>query len=175
MIGDAAHQSRESDHNGWVIDSKGIHVVTGIDIDRDLSATEKVDIIVDALVANKDPRIKYMIRNSRIISSYPAHGYAAWQWRPYSGKNSHKEHLHISVKAEQVWFDNENDWDLAIHAGTKPQPVPVPFSENTYTVQSGDNLTRIADSFGIKLADLVKLNNIKDPNKIASGQKLRIR
>lgn len=44
-----------------------------------------------------------------------------------------------------------------------------------YTVKSGDTLTGIAKKNGLTLAELIKLNNIKDPNKIYVGQKLKIR
>lgn len=43
-----------------------------------------------------------------------------------------------------------------------------------YTVKKGDNLSKIAKSNKISLQELIKLNNIKDPNKIAIGQKLRL-
>jgi len=42
-----------------------------------------------------------------------------------------------------------------------------------YTVQSGDSLGKIAKKHGMTTAELIKLNNIKDPNKLAVGQKLR--
>ena len=45
----------------------------------------------------------------------------------------------------------------------------------TYTVQRGDNLTEIAARFGTTVAELVRLNNIADPNLIYPGQVLIIR
>ena len=44
-----------------------------------------------------------------------------------------------------------------------------------YTVKSGDNLTNIAKRFKTTVAKLVSLNNIKNPNKIYVGQKLRVK
>ena len=54
-----------------------------------------------------------------------------------------------------------------------PEPTPTP-SGKTYTVKSGDNLTKIAKKFGTTVAKLVELNNIKDPNKIYVGQVLKL-
>lgn len=44
----------------------------------------------------------------------------------------------------------------------------------TYTVQSGDNLSRIAQRFGVSLSDLMSANNISDANVIRLGQVLII-
>jgi LysM repeat protein len=44
-----------------------------------------------------------------------------------------------------------------------------------YTVKSGDNLTKIAKKYGTSVAKLVSLNDIKNPNKIYVGQKLRVK
>lgn len=112
-IGDAAHASRSSDHNPWVKDSRGQGVVTAVDIDADLTPTVKVGVIVDALIASKDPRIKYIIFNRRIIASYPTGGVAAWKWRPYSGVNAHTQHAHISVNSSPYHYDSRAEWNIA--------------------------------------------------------------
>jgi LysM repeat protein len=44
----------------------------------------------------------------------------------------------------------------------------------TYTVVKGDNLTKIAKAHATTVAALVKLNGIKDANKIAVGQVLKV-
>ena len=44
-----------------------------------------------------------------------------------------------------------------------------------YTVQKGDTLSKIASKYGTTYQTIAKLNNIPDPNKIYTGQKLRIR
>lgn len=44
-----------------------------------------------------------------------------------------------------------------------------------YTVQKGDNLTKIAKKFGTTVNQLVSWNNIKNKNLIYAGQKLRVR
>ena len=44
-----------------------------------------------------------------------------------------------------------------------------------YTVKSGDNLTKIAKKYGTTVNQLVKWNNIKNPNLIYPNQKIRVK
>lgn len=50
-------------------------------------------------------------------------------------------------------------------------PVGAPI---TYTIQPGDSLSSIAQKFGITVDELVKANNIENPNEIFAGQELTI-
>jgi membrane-bound lytic murein transglycosylase D len=43
-----------------------------------------------------------------------------------------------------------------------------------YKVRRGDNLTRIADRFGLSVAELVSMNSLKSRNRISVGQRLRV-
>ncbi|QNU67820.1 LysM peptidoglycan-binding domain-containing protein [Ruminiclostridium herbifermentans] len=45
---------------------------------------------------------------------------------------------------------------------------------STYTVKSGDTLSALAKKFGTTVAELAKLNNITNVNKISVGQKLKV-
>ena len=45
---------------------------------------------------------------------------------------------------------------------------------DTYTVKKGDTLSQIARAHKTTVADLVRLNSIKDPNMIRAGQTLRL-
>lgn len=47
--------------------------------------------------------------------------------------------------------------------------------ENTYKVQKGDTLSKIASKFGATVNELVALNNIKNPDLIYAGQVLRVK
>ena len=92
-VGDSRHQARPtSDHNA---DENGI--VRAIDIDRDLCGVSKPDLMPDLadqirLAAKAgDKRISYIIFESKIASSKKG-----WAWRPYSGINPHRKHLHCS-------------------------------------------------------------------------------
>lgn len=55
--------------------------------------------------------------------------------------------------------------------GTPPQPSG---EAKVYSVEKGDNLTRIAAKHGISLSDLEKANPGVDSKKLAVGQKLNI-
>lgn len=44
----------------------------------------------------------------------------------------------------------------------------------TYTMKKGDNLSTVAQKYGVSVSDIIKANNIKNPNKVAVGTKLVI-
>jgi LysM repeat protein len=48
-------------------------------------------------------------------------------------------------------------------------------SPKTYTVQSGDNLTSIAQETGISVAEIQQLNPSVDPLALVEGEKLKLR
>ncbi len=61
----------------------------------------------------------------------------------------------------------------AIQPPVEPTPLKTSVAaENVYVVKSGDSLSKIAASHGVKTAELKELNQITDPNKIRVGQKL---
>jgi len=61
-------------------------------------------------------------------------------------------------------------------APAKPKATAKPKkAKKTYTVVKGDNLTKIAKAHGSTVAELVKLNDIKDKNKISIGQVLKVK
>jgi len=52
-------------------------------------------------------------------------------------------------------------------------PAALPAS-GIYTVRRGDNLTRIAERFGMSVAELVAMNDLRSRHRIAAGQRLRV-
>lgn len=116
-IGDAAHASRDSDHNPWVDGG----VVTALDVDRDIAPGVTSRLLAESLVASRDPRIKYIISNAQIISGSDI-GHTPWVWRPYSGPNAHKEHMHLSVEPTKCLYDNTGPWRIDL----QPSEVVVP-------------------------------------------------
>ncbi len=56
----------------------------------------------------------------------------------------------------------------------KVELPPVEFSKKTYTVKAGDSLSRIAQRFNVSTRDIIKMNKISNPNKIAIGAKLTL-
>jgi len=56
---------------------------------------------------------------------------------------------------------------------TTPLAAPT-MAPTTYTVKSGDTLSGIAALFGVSMDDIVRANNIADPNRLSEGQVLTI-
>ena len=110
-IGDIRHQSRESDHNPWIVDA-GIGVVTALDVTHDPAHGCDAGKLAEAIRASRDDRVKYIISNRRIANSQPVGAAAAWAWRTYTGSNPHNHHCHISVKSDKAAYDDMKDWDI---------------------------------------------------------------
>jgi hypothetical protein len=110
-IGDAAHQTRTSDHNPWVRDG-GVGVVTALDITHDPAHACDAGKIAEALRTSQDSRIKYIIWNRQIASAAPKNGRPAWAWRPYTGENPHTRHVHVSVQPQKALYDSADRWAL---------------------------------------------------------------
>jgi hypothetical protein len=107
-IGDAAHSARTSDHN-----PNDAGVVCAIDVTSDVKSGCTGDYLAAELVKSRDPRIKYIIWNRRIIKAYKDKGgIPAWTWQKYTGPNAHAHHIHISVGPEKIKYDDRADWDL---------------------------------------------------------------
>lgn len=66
-------------------------------------------ILTEALRSSRDPRIKYVIFDSRIFSSYSRPGRDPWEWGDYSGA-SHASHVHVSVLRSNQ--NNGDPWNL---------------------------------------------------------------
>lgn len=125
-IGDAAHASRSSDHNPWVSDGKGYGVVTAIDLTDDPDSGFDANKLVDWLVkVSHDKRIKYIIHDRKIYSSYGTTTAPAWAARPYSGPNPHTKHVHISVESSPGKFDDRSSWGVK-KAFAPPEPPKPP-------------------------------------------------
>lgn len=107
-IGDAAHATRDSDHNPWVIDGAS-GVVTARDFTDDpedgFDASSFADWLRARCAAGTENRVKYIISDRRIASSRDG-----WAWRKYSGVNAHTKHVHVSVHESKIHFDNTVSW-----------------------------------------------------------------
>lgn len=125
-IGDAAHSSRDSDHN-----PDGDDLVCALDAKR-LSQAIDSDRLARALVASRDPRIKYVISRGCMWSSYPTRTHPAWAERPYNGSNAHAEHAHLSVT--QAGKNSRARW-AAVDALAQPKPHPHP---GRFTIMDAD-------------------------------------
>lgn len=106
-IGDAAHATRASDHNPWVV-VNGVGVVRALDIDRDGIDAAWLAEQLRLLGAAGDPRLTgggYVIYQRRITPP-------DWSgWRVYTGSNPHTSHLHVSFSRGANGFDDSrSDW-----------------------------------------------------------------
>ncbi len=88
-------------------------VVTAMDITDDRDHACSCEALSEALRISKDTRIKYVIWNHRMFSSYVQHSNdAAWAWRSYSGSNPHTKHMHVSVNEDQAHYDDTAQWHI---------------------------------------------------------------
>jgi membrane-bound lytic murein transglycosylase D len=57
------------------------------------------------------------------------------------------------------------------HPNRVPEPIP---ADGLYRVRRGDNVTAIAQRFGVGVNDLLAVNHIRNPNRISVGQVLQL-
>ncbi len=133
-IGDAAHAARASDHN-----PNAAGVVTARDITNDPAHGLVSRQLAESIIASKDERVKYIISNAQICSG-TGQNQPAWVWRPYSGINAHRQHVHISVKGDPAHYDNTALWNITGgQTVTPPQPPTVPQPTARRILQQGDS------------------------------------
>lgn len=159
-IGDTDHRNRTSDHNPWVrLGSVGI--VTARDFDHDPTHGADMREIAEEIRVARDPRVKYLIFQGRILRSYAAHGLKAWQWGPYAGVNAHKLHLHVSVKSERKFYDDTRRWLFPPPTSARPPRPPAKPTGNRVTApprtlregMSGDDVRFVQAFIGGVVAD----------------------
>lgn len=131
FVGDAAHATRDSDHNPWVgpDPEDGLMIITAGDFTHDPGHGFDAYAFAEALKAAKDPRVKYVISNWRIWSlARDGEG-----WRVYPGDNGHTKHTHVSVSPLNRLYDSVAPWVI----GTAKPP------EDSMANFTADQLTRI--------------------------------
>lgn len=119
-IGDAAHATRESDHNAWmIVDDVGVvraRDITAAGIDAAWLA-EKLRKLGEA----GDPRLTgggYVIFNRRITSP------DFTRWVEYTGSNPHTKHIHVSFSRRASGFDSSKGWWVDLFGSTAVRPAP---------------------------------------------------
>lgn len=127
-VGDPAHFARgnASDHNPHVQDGS-TGVVTALDLTHDPNSGCDAGVLAEVLIASRDPRIKYIIWNRRIVSGDA--GPSPWVKRTYTGSNPHTMHVHISVNRTKAEYDNEAAWALPGSAPPATPSAPPPPAE----------------------------------------------
>ena len=102
-------------------------VVTALDLTHDPNSGCDAGVLAEVLIASRDPRIKYIIWNRRIVSGDA--GPSPWAKRTYTGSNPHNMHVHISVNGTKAEYDNEAAWALSGSAPPATPSAPPPPAE----------------------------------------------
>lgn len=143
-IGDADHQTRESDHNP---DSRGI--VHAIDIDKD--GPDPIFIVEQCISENRPT--EYVIFNRTIWSRTKD-----FRPRAYTGKNPHTDHIHVSIRYGAHWEANTWAWGIAPGGPAPSVPVgmgpsddmgawtPIVGAAGDYFTRAGADFTSVADT-----------------------------
>ena len=111
LVGDPAHQATNSDHNPHYVTGVGANIVTALDLTHDPARGFDSYRFAEVLRTRRDKRIKYVISNRRIFSSYAVGSTPAWTWRDYTGDDPHTNHVHISV-LDNAASDTRTPWNL---------------------------------------------------------------
>lgn len=107
-LGNLSHSSRTSDHN-----PDGNGVVRALDIGEVVE--NDAMIVAEAIRKSRDKRIKYVIHEARMFSSYWKNEIPPFTWRSYSGVNLHWSHVHISTLSK---YDNfVGAWAIGVEGG----------------------------------------------------------
>ncbi|WP_299971630.1 hypothetical protein [uncultured Roseobacter sp.] len=111
FIGDTNHCPGSSDHCPNIL-VDGVGVVAAFDCTHDPQNGCDMHVVTRAIANSRDKRVKYIIYNSKVCSSYPIGDFEAWEWRPYSGSNPHERHAHFSVISDEELFDSISSWHV---------------------------------------------------------------
>lgn len=155
-IGDAAHASRSSDHNPYIV-VKGQGVVRAFDFTHAPETGFDAYAFAEMMRKNKDPRVRYIISNRKIASGKA--GPQPWTWRKYEGKNPHDHHTHVSVTENEAEFDDARKWNLGGLAEAAADQAPeannyVPPPTTLRLKSRGELVKKMQAGIGLKGADV---------------------
>lgn len=124
----------------------------------------------------KDVRKQAEDAAALLASNYKALKDWAYAVAAYNrGVTGVKEALAAGKSPDSVTAGGDYAADILGRLAHLQAAAPAPSSSTgTYTVEKGDTLSSIADDHNTTVAVLVKLNSLKDPNKLAIGQKLKV-
>lgn len=110
LVGDVNHEST-SGHFPHTVAGVGDEIVTAWDCTNDPADGCDSRLLAETLRQHRDPRIRYVISNREIFSSYTSGSRPAWAWGPYSGVDPHTNHAHIQVLDATI-SDTTTPWNL---------------------------------------------------------------
>ena len=108
-IGDTRHAATASDHNPCAC----CRVVCARDFTHDpaggFDSYAFAEWLGRRVAYGHEPRVRYVISHGRIFSG-EGQKHEPGAWRPYSGKNRHAHHVHVSVRHGAQFYDNPAPW-----------------------------------------------------------------
>lgn len=110
LVGDENHETT-SGHYPHYVAGVGSEIVTAWDCTNDPAKGCDTWLLAETLRQHRDKRIRYVISNQKVFSSYASGSRAAWTWGPYSGSNPHTGHCHIQVLDDKI-SDTDTPWNL---------------------------------------------------------------
>lgn len=156
-IGDAAHATRTSDHNPWVVVDK-VGVVRARDIDKDGIDAPWLAEFLRRRGQVGDPRLAgggYVIFNRRITTPDFS------GWKTYTGSNPHTAHLHVSFSRNRAGFDSTARWGIT---DPTPAPRPAPTQEDPLMALSDAEQRELLDTTR-KLAGWLSMPSFTPPGE----------
>lgn len=110
LVGDEVHETT-SGHYPHYVSGVGSEIVTAWDCTNDPTNGCDSWLLAETLRQHRDKRIRYVISNKKIFSSYASGSRAAWTWGTYSGSNPHTGHCHIQTLDDKI-SDTTTPWNL---------------------------------------------------------------
>lgn len=159
-IGNAEHSARASDHN-----PNEAGVVCAMDLTHDPAHGIDSEVLANALLATMDHRVKYIISNKKIASG--AGGPQPWRWRPYTGKNPHNHHMHISVRSDAADVTSPWDFDLKVSTTQAFKPVQAPKNPVLALGTKGPDVDRLQQALAAKGAKITPDSDFGPKTKTA--------
>ena len=104
-----------SGHAGWPASDHGIDpggLVRAIDCGI---YENQGRVLCEQLRQSRDPRLRYIIHDRRMLRTYPKPGTVPWEWSWYTGSNPHAGHVHVSVQRSSLG-DDGRPWNINLGA-----------------------------------------------------------
>lgn len=178
-IGDAAHATRDSDHNPWFL-LGGVGIVRARDLTHDPAGGLDCDILAAKLAAllvvGAHPALRagaYIIWEGRILSfNRRSEG-----WRRYTGSNQHTKHLHLSVTTDPHGFDSTQPWGVMVQTPTSAGLLGISLSTvreqfvaavARKPVQSKPAVRRVQKRLNTRYRAGLKVDGLVGPSTIAA-------
>lgn len=94
---------------------------------------------------------------------------------PVAEKPAGSEQPVVTTPAEPVNAPADKPAEKPADKPAAPAPAPAGGQMAEYEIRKGDLIGKIAGRFGMKSDEIMKLNNLENPDKIKLGQKLKVR